>query len=247
MKILIEVKILGSRSSALRWDWLGVSVMRGGGGHASPLITAFLSLCSPVNQDSTDASLISDIFQYSRDGSRSTQVGQVYLEDRWFDDWQYCLQTSLPGYCGHTDRFKSCRGGQTSNIKYFLSCPAYSLSPIKYFPVLVFRRSDKLSDQLRSVQRSTGWLLLDPLHLSHQIWVPGQCGLRGGPRAHHREAGEVRGAGILHQLQQQPGLLHSGHFVLPVGSFHPHPPGCFILHTKKNMENLRGRTYGFIW
>ena len=26
-----------------------------------------------------------------------------------------------------------------------------------------------------------------------------------------------------------------------------HFPGCFILRTKENMENLRGRSYGFIW
>ena len=96
---------------------------------------------------------------------------------------------------------------------------------MKYFPVLVFRRPNQLPDQLWSVQRRPGWLLLDPFHLPHQSWVPGQCGLCGRPRAHHRETGQVRGAGILHQLQQHPGILHTGHFILPVGSFHPHPPG----------------------
>ena len=153
----------------------------------------------------------------------------------------------------------------------------------QYFIILVFRWSHQLSDQLWSIQRSAGWLLLDTFNLSYQIWVPSETE-RGPdndwaftavhPRAvlaawwtlswslRGRAGTGSRGTSSTTTTSSPP-PIRTPHFTSGslsssssrYGSnsiYHKvsdnfHFPGCFILRTKENMENLRGRTYGFIW
>lgn len=85
---------------------------------------------------------------------------------------------------------------------------------------------NRLSDQLRSVQRGAGWLLLDPLHIPREVWVPGDSGLLGGPRAGGGEPVQVQRSRVLPPAEQPPGEQgDSGHQLLPVGPLHTHPPG----------------------
>ena len=75
----------------------------------------------------------------------------------------------------------------------------------------------------------------------------GKCWLCRGPRVVARETQVRRQLRIFPQLQLQGPEPDARHLVLPVGPLHPHSPGGIILHTEKNMENLRGRSNRLIW
>lgn len=75
----------------------------------------------------------------------------------------------------------------------------------------------------------------------------GKCWLCRGPRVVAGETQVRRQLRIFPQLQLPGPEPDARHLVLPVGPHHPHSPGGIILHTEKNMENLRGRSNRLIW
>ena len=80
-----------------------------------------------------------------------------------------------------------------------------------------------------------------------KIEYEGKCWLCRGPGVITRQTQIRRQLGIFPQLQLSGPEPDPGHLVLPVGPLHSHPTGGIILHTEKNLENLRGRSNRLIW
>ena len=75
----------------------------------------------------------------------------------------------------------------------------------------------------------------------------GKCWMCRGPGVVTRQTQIRRQLGIFPQLQLPGPEPDAGHLVLPVGPLHFNSTGGIILHTEKNMENLRGRSNCLIW